>query len=131
MAQEINIALARPNPVKLSIWRKIRNNIIFLLVSPYEMVSSLIDAWDTNDCHIPESDLSDTVLLGFSERIPISLMKGIKNDHGVGFTSVLLAAFAGAVREFMVENGFSVPDHIHGVLPFPLPGHSEKLRNFM
>jgi hypothetical protein len=134
LALETKIKLPTPDrfeQTRYSLWREIKSTIIFCFVSPYEMTSSLIEAWDRNDAHIPEHKLSENISLAFSERIPISVIKNIKNGHGVSFTGLLLAAFTGAVRDFMLENGFKVPEAIHGVLPFPLPGHPEKLRNFM
>lgn len=63
--------------------------------------------------------------------LDLQTVKNIRHAHlDVSIHSVLIAAFTGGVRNFLLANGHSIPlSPIRLGIPFPKPGHSLKLRN--
>jgi hypothetical protein len=101
---------------------------IFLL--PYEATKTLFEInIDSNAWHIPESKFTHKLNGSAFEPIPLNYIKEIKNLSGSSFTSVLYAAFAGGIRNTMLQQGVKVPKAIHCFAPLPIMGHPEKLRN--
>jgi hypothetical protein len=47
----------------------------------------------------------------------------------VGFTAVLIAGIAGALRKVMLQNQVCVPKKMHAILPLPFPNHPPGLCN--
>jgi hypothetical protein len=70
-----------------------------------------------------------------SEPVPFSLLREIKNKHNVSTIAVTIAAFTSSIRETLLEHaktsGRSIPEEFNLLIPLPLPGHPDKLRNHM
>ena len=110
---------------QLSGWNLIRT----LMKAPYEMVSVFIHSWDFNEWRLPERKLTGKLNACLTSCIPVETMKEIKRAYGTSYTAVIFAAFAGGIRNFMLEKNMKVPRKIHCVIPLPMPGHPNKLRN--
>jgi hypothetical protein len=65
------------------------------------------------------------------DRIPLEVVKEIKNKFGVCFTSVLFAVVAGAIRELLLERGEDIKEgeSLPSLVPIPVPRNLERLRN--
>lgn len=63
--------------------------------------------------------------------LDLETVKNIRHAHlDVSIHSVLIAALTGAIRNFLLANGYSIPlSPIRLGMPIPKPGHSLKLRN--
>jgi hypothetical protein len=122
-----------PEPKKTkpkSIFQIFRNVLELIFLAPYETNKVFLYInFDRNAWHIPESKLSNKVNGSAFEKIPLSYIKEIKNLGGCSFSSVLYAAFAGGIRNIMLEQGIKVPEAIHCCTPLPIIGHPDKLRN--
>jgi len=103
----------------------------FFLSSPYDLVKDWVSANDVNSWHVPEERLKRAMNLGISHSIPMKDLKEVMNLYIVSFTALILECFTAAMRRFMAEAGFEVPDQIHCILPLPVPGHPDKMRNHM
>jgi hypothetical protein len=101
-----------------------------IFMAPYQTVKTVMD-YDINDWHIPENRLSRKVNGAVLEKLDVEYIKEIKNLADVTFTSVLLAAFSGGIRNFMLEQKVKVPKKLHCITPLPMVGHPDKMRNFM
>ena len=112
-------------------FRRFMEVIAMSFMAPYETVKVLFDLYDSNEWHIPEKKLSRKMNGAVLDKIPVDYIKEIKNLSGCSFTSVLLAAFSGGIRNFMLEQGVKVPKTIHCISPLPMVGHPDKMRNFM
>lgn len=107
-------------------------NIIKLLAMPYELLHLVLRSLDSNEWRFNESDLNKKWITKKGSKLQLSLVKSIKNKHGVSFSSVVLAAIGGGIRKFMKEQETKIPRRFHAALVLPMLGHpEEKLRNFM
>jgi hypothetical protein len=104
---------------------------LFWIRAPYQFVSMLCEAKDTNPWHIPESKLTRPMNAALTPKIQLSYIKGIKNAHNVSFTAVINAAVTGGIRNMMIEQGITELWDIHQAVAVPLPGHPPKLRNHL
>ena len=111
--------------------RKILDVLWALIKLPFEGAYQIIESIDINEWHIPEDKLTRDYIVGVTPRIPLQVIKDIKNQHDTSFTCILLAAFAGGIRKFMLNNGYRVPRTMHCLTPLPMPGHPSKLRNHL
>ena len=99
--------------------------------APYEFLSEAKNAVDTNSWHVPEKQLKRSNNSAISPKLSIEWVKEVKLLNKASFTGVILECFTGALRKFMSEAGYSVPDSIHCVTPLPIPNHPDKMRNHL
>jgi hypothetical protein len=118
-----------------------------LLRVPYDICDYLTDrgrvrtypVWDMDkssaDKHeLAEKETAELLPAGYftsvSDFIYLSDLRTIAAKHGVRTFTVILAAITGTIREVMFPNG-NMPKKIDFAVPFPLPGHPDKLRNHL
>ena len=112
---------------ELSVWQLSRT----MVRAPYDMIRTAVHSWDFNEWRLPEKKLTGWLHSALTNRVPVQRVKEIKRAHGTSFTAVIMAAFAGGIRNFMEAKGMKIPEKIHCVVPLPMPGHPNKLRNYM
>lgn len=122
---------AQPKYIQRSGWNKLLHAVLFWIRGPYQFVSMMCEAKDTNPWHIPEEQLTRPMNAALTRKIPLSYVKGIKNSHQVTFTALINAAVSGGIRSMMIEQGIQEPQDIHQAVAVPLPGHPQKLRNHL
>ena len=103
----------------------------FLFSAPYEFLSEATNAVDVNSWHVPRDQLKIKLNSAISHPIPMEYVKEVKNLNKASFTALIIECFTAALRKFMNEAGYSIPDTIHCVTPLPVPGHPDKMRNHM
>jgi hypothetical protein len=66
-----------------------------------------------------------------STLVPFQRIREVRQKHGVKSVSVTIAAFAAAVSNVLFEGRkeAEIPNSVGFGIPFPLPGHPNKLRN--
>jgi hypothetical protein len=66
-----------------------------------------------------------------STLVPFQRIREVRQKHGVKSVSVTIAGFAAAVRNVLFEGTkeAEIPKSVVFFIPFPLPGHPDKLRN--
>jgi len=74
------------NTGKRTAW-KLGNRIMNLLLSPYMLVGNFYDTWDEK---LLKRDNSGTLVVRYSEPIPISFIKSLKDKLGVSFGGIYL-----------------------------------------
>jgi len=67
----------------------------------------------------------------FTNLIPVSRIKWIKDQLGVSFTSVLFHVCSEAMQKIMQKKGMAGAESVIANFPLPLPRHPDKLRNHM
>lgn len=98
---------------------------------PASLVRKFADGSDIcNPLHPPLRKKTGQVHI-LKSTIDVEVIKMITRVHlNVSFQSVLLAALAGGVRNYLLGNGHKIPlSPIRVGFPVPQPGHSLKLRN--
>jgi hypothetical protein len=129
---EEKLHTAQPNYVKKGLFKKSVDMFLFLFRAPYDFTSVFIRGMDPiGPFHLPEDKLSRKLNLVFSRRIPLSYIKEIRDANQASFAGIIMTALAGALRTLMIERGLKVPEHISLLNPMPVPGHPNKLRNYM
>ncbi|CAG7825296.1 unnamed protein product [Allacma fusca] len=114
-----------------TLWEKMYGLVFYLFKAPFEGAFQFIESVDFNEWHIAENRLARDHHVALTPRIPLDIIKDLKNQHNTSFTCILLAAFAGGIRKFMIEHQYKVPRSIHCLTPLPMPGHPSKLRNHL
>jgi len=95
-----------------------------LALTPYRLVKLIATSTDSNALTVNRT--SNQLSFAMPRKIPIALLKQIKDDYNAGsISTVILAAFAGTLRRVMLDGGFEVPKVVHCAMPFPIPGHPE------
>ena len=121
----------RPKPTMAESLGRTLRAVAFPFLLPYDVISQFIRSYDVNRWHIPEKSMARDSCGIICENFPIQAIKDTKKVHGTSFAAVLLAGFAGGMRKTMMQQNITVPSSIHCLTPMPLPGHTEKLRNYM
>jgi hypothetical protein len=107
--------------------------LIFL--GPYELLVQVIEGRDRNQwTEVKDIGWTGKYNIDTSDAIPLKLINTIQNLHKTSFMSVLLAAYAGGVKAFMVSNGIPAPPLMHCMIPVQLTKKSKdglKLGNFL
>ncbi|CAG7819248.1 unnamed protein product [Allacma fusca] len=116
---------------RIPLWKKILWNLVFIVRAPYESIWSTLKALDSNDLRLPGKKLSSNKSVAISPPIPVQFIKDIKNGLKVSFSSVISEGIAGGIRNYMIENGMSVPRSIHVMTPWPVQDIPAKLGNFL
>jgi len=94
-----------------------------LALVPYRCVK-LLSSFDSNA--LKPNETSNQAMFAMHRKIPISLLKEIKEYYNAGsIYTVILAAFAGTLRRAMANSGVDVPKLVHSGMPFPIPGHPD------
>jgi hypothetical protein len=68
---------------------------------------------------------------GVTNTIPVERIKRIKNELNSSFSGVIFSICSGAIRRVMEKKGMTVSDSLPIIIPIPLPGHPDKLRNHL
>lgn len=99
--------------------------------APFDLVSMILTPPDLNPWHSPSTPHhgNSCFYTATSAPIPLSELKAIKNNASVGLKALIFSAWAGALRSAMLKKRQDVPQKLHMMSPFPLPGHPDKLRN--
>ncbi|CAL8097250.1 unnamed protein product [Orchesella dallaii] len=121
--------VAKPARIQKNFLIKSLETVLFWLMCPYMFMKMLVRTVDTNEWHLPSQKLIRPLNTGFTDRIPLSYIKEIKNIHNVSFSAVIYASLTGALRNMMLEMGKKVPSYMSTAVAVPMPGHPEKLRN--
>jgi hypothetical protein len=68
-----------------------------------------------------------------STLVPFQKIKDVRQKHGVKSVSLTIAAFTAALRNVLFEGRkeSEIPKSVVFFIPFPLPGHPDKLRNHL
>jgi hypothetical protein len=122
---------AQPKYIRPSRGSALLRALDFLFSAPYEFLTEAKNAVDVNSWHVPRSQITYRLNSAVSHRIPIEYIKEVKNLNKASFTGLILECFTAALRKFMTEAGYEVPEVIHCVTPLPVPGHPDKMRNHM
>jgi hypothetical protein len=127
-----SMSTAQPSYRKKSMCRQILEGITLIFRLPYDATSTVVRGMDPmSQFHLPEAKLSRKQNAAFTQRIPLSYIKEIKDAYKVSFAGIVISALAGALRSLMEERGVKVPEYVSLVTPMPFPGHPNKLRNHM
>jgi hypothetical protein len=131
ITQTKEIDTAQPKYTGLNRGSAVLRSLKFTFSAPYEFLTEAKNAMDINSWHVPKAQLTHNMNSAITPKIPIELFKEVKNFHKVTFTTLVFECFTAALRKFMMEAGFKVPEVIHCVTPLPVPGHPDKMRNHM
>jgi hypothetical protein len=87
--------------------------------------SSVISGDHREDCKLKNYFGAQSTL------VPFQKIREVRQKHGVKCVSLTIAAFTAAVRNVLFEGmkEADIPKSVTFFIPFPLPGHPEKLRN--
>jgi hypothetical protein len=71
-----------------------------------------------------------------SDLVPFSLLREVRDKHSVSTIAVTIAAFTSCIRERLLQHAktagrSSIPEEFSLLIPLPLPGHPDKLRNHL
>jgi len=80
--------------------------------------------------YAPRKNRTHTVV-GMGRPIAISRVKAVKDKFGVTFTSVVQGLCSLTMKSYMTTAKIPITERAICFLPFPMPGHPDKLRNFM
>jgi len=121
---------AVPKYPERTFFQKTIDQVRFAIKSQYEGARQRVECNDRNEWRIPKYKMSPTWFHVRSQPIPLSMLKEIKDAYKVSFTGMLIGGISGGIRQYFLKKGKPVPGMMHCVAPFPVPGHTTKLRNF-
>jgi len=115
--------------------RSLLENIIYWSAFPiraiYEFSSTAMDVLlEKSPWHAPRKNRTYSVV-GMGKPIAISRVKAVKDKFGVTFTSVVQGLCSLTMKSYMTTQKIPIPEKTICILPFPMSGHPQKLRNFM
>lgn len=123
---------AMPTPIKKPLWAAVLLPLIYPFKFCYDLADNYLMSVDSdNPWHRQGVKLSKTYFTSFTKPIPVSLVKEIKNKHGVSYISVLYAAVGGGISRIMAQAGQKPPKFMACLNPVPKPDHPGGMINHM
>ncbi|CAG7723524.1 unnamed protein product [Allacma fusca] len=123
MAREKECDIPLPKKPKRSVWFGIGVVLFFMFRGPRYLYWEMIHK-DENP--LMKLQASGQKCLAWSEQISVEFVKEIKSKLKTGMSTVMLSAFAGAVRRYYdeIDNG-QHPKQVSLVMPLPAPNHPD------
>jgi len=95
-------------------WRRILKYTKIVIFGSYELLSTFINQpeWiEWNSKTVRDRRQGDLVL-NISEPLPTTVIKDIRSIYGTSFVSIILGAYAGALRRFMIQHLIKPPSQM-------------------
>jgi len=93
---------ARPGQKESSWWYKIAVFIYLIFKSPRAMYKGIL-LKDLNPLHNPKVKILGEKVAYWSDPIDVPWLKEVKNKLGSGMSTILLSAFTGSCRDYMIQ----------------------------
>jgi hypothetical protein len=81
--------------------------------------------------HGSGGSIKTPLLTAVSNIISVQRIKNIKTELNASFSTVLIFVCTSAMEQIMLKKGVKLPKLLPSVVPVPLPGHPDKLRNHL
>jgi len=106
-------------------------SLFLLFKAPYDALSEVLETSDRNILKLAEEKVTNEITSALSPPIPAQLFKNVAQHFQVSFTAVVVGGISGGIRKWAAKNGKSIPDSFKCLCPFPVPGHPDRLGNYL
>ena len=125
--ERANVAL--PKYPQLSRWQRFTRSLAIAISFPYILAKLLLKYRDGRNALHPGGKLSHKHVTFFSDKIPVSQIKAIKNKYSTSYNAAVYSITCGGIIRLMKKAGMETPQSMTCHVPFPLRGHPGGLTN--